>query len=190
MVEGINAGAALAYAETEVDGEGAGNVRLETDHYQALLYGDYTRGDFYLEGNVSVGRNRSKTSRTLSSVGAGTAQGSFDGWQYNATVQMGWPRVWRENTYFTPLGGVSWTQVESGSYTETGASSGGLNLTVIPDDVTVLVGTLGARLHNEYTPSGGGQIIPSLEVGVNYDFAGDEATATAQYTGGGSGVYH
>ena len=182
----INTGVAAAYAETEVDGAGAGGVRLETDHYQALLYGDYTRRDFYLESNVSVGRNRSETRRTLASVGAGTAEGSFDGWQYNATVKMGWPRAWKDNTFFTPIGGVSWTEVNTGSYTETGATSSGLNLIVTPDDVTTLVGTLGARLHNEYTPAGGGQIVPSFTVGVNYDFAGDEATATAQYTGGGA----
>ena len=112
--EAMNAGMALGYAETEVGGEGAGNVRLETTHYQALLYGDYSREDFYLEGNVSVGRNRTETRRTLSSVGGGTAQGDFNGWQYNATVQMGWPRIWKKNTYFTPLGGVSWTPSEFG----------------------------------------------------------------------------
>ena len=76
--------------------------------------------------------------------------------------------------------------MNSASYTETGASSAGLNMTVTPDDVTALVGTLGVKLHTEYTPVGGGQIVPSLKVGVNYDFAGDEATATAQYTGGGA----
>ena len=186
--EEMNTGVALAYAETEVDGDGAGNVQVETDQYQALVYGDYTQEDLYIEGSLSVGRNRNETRRTLASVGAGTARGDFNGWQYNATVQMGWPRVWKDSTYFTPLGGVSWTQVNSASYTETGATSAGLNMRISPDNVTALVGTLGAKLHTEYPSAGGGQITPSLELGVNYDLAGDEATATAQYTGGGGGA--
>ena len=81
--------------------------------------------------------------------------------------------------YFTPSIGLSHASVEADTYTETGA--GNLNLTVDQADTSVTLGTLGVRLHGVV-----GDMIPELRASMQYDFASDEAEATATFAGGGA----
>jgi hypothetical protein len=71
----------------------------------------------------------------------------------------------------------------SDNYTETGG--GGFNQIVNPEDVDVIVGSVGVKIHTK-VKSGNGFVVPELRGGLNYDFAGDEAAASATYTGGGA----
>ncbi len=177
-------GASFSYAKTNVDGKGAGQSSTDTKSYQLTVYGDYTANSFYVNGMVGVAANKNDTSRVINFGGLNrTAKGSYDSRQYMVSVSGGLPMEISQSTYFTPTAGVAWTHVSSDNYTETGA--GGLNLKVNPDSVDAAITSLGGQLRTKIK-AGRGFFVPELRAGLSYDLAGDEATATGQYTGGGA----
>ena len=184
IAEGVRLGSSIAYANTSVDGDGAGSSKTDIDSYQLSVYGDYTADAYYVEGMVGYARNKNDTSRHISFGGLNrTASGDYDSNQYMASIGAGMPFNIGGNAFLTPTVGLSYTHVTSDSYTETGA--GNFNMTVNPDDVDAVIGAIGARVHTRIA-MGTGTFIPEFRVGVSYDFAGDEATATGTYTGGGA----
>lgn len=178
VMDGVRVGAAISYANTDVDGDGAGNSQLDIDSYQLTVYGDYTADKYYVEGMVGFAFNTTDTERTLLT---NRLTGDYDSQQYMASIGAGMP-IWLEgNTYVTPTVGLAYTHVTSDSYTETGV--GGVNMD--PDDVDSLVASVGAKVHTSMDYYSG-RLVPSAKVGVSYDLIGDEAQATAAYTAGGA----
>lgn len=177
-------GASFAYSLSDVDGEGAGRSQLDIQSYQVTLYGDYTTKAYYVEGMIGYALNRTETSRSLTFGGLNrTASGDYDSNQYMLSVGGGIPFNVASDTFFTPTVGLAYTHVTSESYTETGA--GNLNLIVDPDDVDAIIASIGGKLATTIK-SGSHLYTPELRIGVSYDIAGDEATATGTYTGGGA----
>lgn len=182
--EDYRVGASFAYSGTDVDGDGAGNSQLDIKSYQVTLYGDYTAKDYYVEGMAGYAMNKTDTTRTVAFGGLNrTAAGEYDSNQYMVSVGGGMPMNIGNGTFFTPTAGLAYTHVSSDSYTETGA--GNLNLTVNPDDVDALLLSIGGKLATTIK-SGTNVFIPEFRAGISYDLAGDEATATGTYTGGGA----
>ncbi|MDP7426257.1 MAG: autotransporter outer membrane beta-barrel domain-containing protein, partial [Rhodospirillales bacterium] len=181
--DGVRLGGALAWSNTDVDGAGTGNSQLSIDSYQVTLYGDYTTYSHYIVGSVGYARNKTDTTRTITATGD-TPTGSYDSNQYMVNIGGGMPmQISDGGTFFTPTAGLAWTRVSSDSYTETGA--GNLNLIMNPDDVDVILASVGGQIHTQIK-SENGIWTPTARAGVSYDIAGDEATATATYTGGGA----
>ena len=181
--DGVRLGGALAWSNTDVDGAGTGNSQLSIDSYQVTLYGDYTTYSHYIVGSVGYGRSDTDTTRTITATGD-TPTGSYDSNQYMVNIGGGMPmQISDGGTFFTPTAGLAWTRVSSDSYTETGA--GNLNLIMNPDDVDVILASVGGQIHTQIK-SENGIWTPTARAGVSYDIAGDEATATATYTGGGA----
>ena len=177
-------GASFAYSQTDVDGKGTGQSQTDVTSYQGMVYGDYTAKTYFVEGMIAYARNESDTSRILNFGGINrTILGNFDSNQYMAKVSAGVPNNIKGATFITPTAGLSWTHVTSDSYTETGGV--GFNQIVNPENVDVVVGSVGVKIHTK-TKFGNGFIVPELRGGLNYDFAGDEATASATFTGGGA----
>ena len=136
-----------------------------------------------MEGSVGYAFNENKSSRTINFGGINRrAAAEFDSDQFMFSVGAGMP-VKAGGAYFTPSVGLNYTNVSTDAHTETGA--GNLNLTSTPDDVEVMLGTVGAKLHANYE-SGSSVLQPMVRFGVSYDFVGDNATTTASYTGGGA----
>ena len=133
---------------------------------------------------IGYATNASKSARQLTFGGLNrTAKGEYDSNQYMAGISAGMPMQMNSSLFVTPNAGLSYTRVNSDSYTETGA--GNLNLKVSPDDVDVLIAALGARAHTNIR-TGDGILVPSARAGLSYDFMADQATATGSYTGGGA----
>jgi outer membrane autotransporter protein len=179
----VRLGVSYAYSQTDIDGQGTGKSKVEVDSHQVSLYGDYTTDNFYLEGSVGYSFNEQSSKRTLAFGGINrTASGNTDSDQFMLNVGAGLP-VKTGSAYFTPTVGLSYTNVETDAFTETGA--GNLNLTSTPDDVEMMLGSLGAKIHSNIE-SGGQTLQPMIRFGISYDFIGDNAATTAQYTGGGA----
>ena len=100
-----------------------------------------------------------------------------------ASIRAGMPIHLDNATFITPSAGISYTQVQSDDYTETGA--GGLNMTVKPEDIEALILNASLKVHTRIKYEEG-FLIPTLHAGVSYDTTGDSAVVTANYTGGGA----
>jgi outer membrane autotransporter protein len=176
-------GVSYAYSQTDVSGKGTGKSQVDVDSHQVSLYGDYTAGNFYVEGMAGYSFNENSSKRTLAFGGINrTASANYDSDQFMLSIGAGMP-VKTGDAYFTPTVGFQYTSVETDSFTETGA--GNLNLNSSPDDIEVMMGSIGARLHANI--ESGDQILqPMVRFGVSYDFEGDNAATTASYTGGGA----
>ncbi len=178
------AGGSFAYATSEIDGSGAGESTAEIDSYQFTAYGDYTGKNYYAEASLGYAYNKNLVSRVIDFMGTDTkASGDYGSSQFIASFNTGVPLQMHGTAYFTPTAGIAWTHVISESYTETGA--GGLNQTVDIDDIDVLLGSLGAKMHTQIRYHGG-YLVPNIHGSMSYDFIGDNTTATATYTGGGA----
>ena len=182
----MNVGLTVAYAKSDVDGGGAGSVRVDTDSYQAMVYGGMTREHYYIEWNAGYTRNQHDMERSLSFGGlTNRAQASFNSNQFNLGIEAGRPMSWEsDGAYWTPTVGLSVTHVIPESYTETGA--GELNQSVSLETVTALVGTVGMKFHRPRLTEGGGLLVPFVEAQLKADFLGDELSATGQFAGGGA----
>ncbi|MEH6477241.1 MAG: autotransporter outer membrane beta-barrel domain-containing protein, partial [Sneathiella sp.] len=177
-------GVSFAYASSEIDGSGAGQSKAEIDSYQLTLYGDFTGKNYYAEASLGYAYNNNTVSRVIDFMGTDTtASGEYGSSQFIASFNAGIPMQMAGTAYFTPTAGLAWTHVISEEYTETGA--GGLSQTVDIDDIDVLLGTLGAKMHTQIRYNKG-YLVPNIHGGVSYDFVGDSTTATASYTGGGA----
>lgn len=180
----VRLGVSFAYSESDVDGKGSGQSQTDVKSYQGMVYGDYTAKTYYVEGMIAYARNESDTSRLLDFGGLNrTIVGNYNSNQYMVKVSAGAPNSIKGAAFITPTAGLSWTHVSGDSYTETGG--GGYNQIVNPEDVDVIVGSVGVKFHTK-VKSGNAFVIPELRGGLNYDFAGDEAAASATYTGGGA----
>jgi len=177
-------GVSFAYASSDVEGSGAGQSKADIDSYQLTLYGDFTGKNYYAEASLGYAYNNNTVSRVIDFMGTDTtASGEYGSSQFIASFNTGIPMQMAGTAYFTPTAGLAWTHVISEEYTETGA--GGLNQTVDIDDIDVLLGTLGAKMHTQIRYNKG-YLVPNIHGGVSYDFIGDNTTATASFTGGGA----
>lgn len=181
--KGMRVGGAVSYAQTDVDGRGAGSSKLDVDSLQVTLYGGYTSNDFYIDGSLGYAENETDSTRGIRfGILDRTAKASYDSNQIMANLGVGMP-INLGGAYLTPNAGFNYTIVSTDTYTETGA--GNLNLTVAPDDAEMMIGSIGAKLHSkiEHTSY---TIIPEVHANARYDFEGDKAKATASFTGGGA----
>ncbi len=173
-------GTALAYSTSRMTGKGVGEDKTDVRSWQVSVYGDYSTGRYYVDGQVGVGRNDVSTTSRVAGL---RRKSAYDTTSLTASVGGGVPINLDASTTLTPTAGLSWTRVGSAKYTTTGALS--LNQKITVGSIDAVVGTLGTRLHKEIT-RGNGTLVPVARVGLSYDFAGEQTTARGLFTGGGS----
>jgi outer membrane autotransporter protein len=175
-------GLSFSYADTDVDGRGAGRSKSDIGSYQLTAYGDYTAKDYYIEALVGYAYNDIDTSRIITATSE-TAKGDAESNQFMLSVTGGMPMKAGHNSYFTPSVGLNLTHVDNKSYTETGA--GALNLAIKPEDITIAKVVLGGRYHAT-VKSADGIFTPELRARLLYDMAGDDGSSSNTFTGGGA----
>ena len=175
-------GLSFSYADTDVDGRGAGRSKSDISSYQLTAYGDYTAKDYYIEALVGYAYNDIDSSRIITAT-SGTATGATESNQFMMNVSGGMPMKAGHNSYFTPSVGLNLTHVVNAAYTETGA--GALNLRVNPEDITIAKAFLGGRYHSS-VKTADGSFTPEVRARLLYDMAGDDGSSTNTFTGGGA----
>jgi outer membrane autotransporter protein len=175
-------GISFSYADTDVDGRGAGRSHSDISSYQLTAYGDYTAKDWYVETLVGYAYNEIDTTRSITATNS-TATGAAESNQYMFNISGGMPMKTGGASYFTPTVGLNFTHVDNKSYTETGA--GVLNLSIKPEDITIAKAFLGGRYHTTVQTSDG-VFTPELRARLLYDMAGDDGSSTNTFTGGGA----
>lgn len=184
----IRAGVALAYANTEVDGDDANRTQTDLDSYQISLYGSYDLPDnYFLTGQVSYMYSDIDTTRyNVGQIAGNNARADFSSNQYTIRTEVG-----RDYTVdgtrlsLTPSGTFNYTYVDLEDYTERGA--GGLSLrNVDTDEVQILEFGGNLRAEAKFEDHAGGVIAPNLHAGYRYDVIGDKVATSGRLTGGGA----
>jgi len=166
-------GAAFAYGKTGA--EGTGN-KTDVDTYQGSVYGSYDLGKLYYEAVGTFAYNDYSTKRNL--FDGSVANGSYGGQQYDAKATAGYKVDTQLGLKVTPFVSAEYAFITQDSYTETGSSA---NLAVSPDDISIFKTGLGAKLAYPLT-DGGMTYTPRLSAAYYYDFVGDEASSTSNFS--------
>jgi outer membrane autotransporter protein len=120
-------GAAFSYAQSTVDDDApnAGNSS-DISSYLGTVYGSYVWDNAYLNGALVLGLNQYDTRRVLNTGGVvDSTSGSFDGWQYGAKVEAGYPVPYGSFT-LVPIGALYYTHLSQDGYTESSARGAAL----------------------------------------------------------------
>ena len=171
-------GVSGSYANSNVEGDGVGASQLDISSYQITLYGDQDQGPFFVEAYAGYARNRIKSARQINfgTLALRTAEAEYDSRQYILGANGGIDIDLSGDLTLTPEVGLTWTRVITDDYAETGA--GGISQQVSIDDIDILQGDVSATL-SKTLAFGYGELIPEASLGIGYDFAGDQAVATA-----------
>ncbi len=137
-------GAAFSYAQSTVEDDApntGNNSRISS--YLGTLYGSYVWDNLYLNGALVVGLNQYDTRRVLNTGRVlDNATGSFDGWQYGAKVEAGYPLPYGSISV-VPLAALYYTHLSQDAYTE--SSLRGAALSINASDTDSFRTGLGAR---------------------------------------------
>jgi outer membrane autotransporter protein len=179
-------GGLFSYATTSVsnDGNNTGSY-AKVDSYGLTAYAGYTGKPWYV--NMSVGAMRSDVSahRVINFTGFnGIANSSYNGIQYIAAVQAGYP-LNVNDTIVTPLAGLTYSSLRMDSYTETGGN--GAALRVDGTDTHSLKSDFGVKLERTYKTSYG-LLKPTVQLGWRHEYSDTRLQSVANFAADTSGA--
>ena len=187
------AGGVFSYSNTLINGtENSAGQSTRVNGYGLMGYASYTGAPWYVNLSAGVVQQRYDTTRQIDFTGfSGVANGQFNGQQYVASVEGGYPLA-VGNFTVTPLGSVTYSYQHQDSYTESGGN--GAALSVDAAHGTSVRTALGAKLERGFETRYG-VIVPDLQlkwlheydhtkVATNASFAADPSGQTAFTTVG------
>lgn len=180
-----NIGGVFSYSNARIrdTGSNAGDSS-DVDAYGLLAYGSYSGQPWYLNFSAGAVQQRYATTRTVSFPGfAGVATGKFDGMQYVAKAEVGYPLV-TGNVTTTPLLGLTYSRLNQDAYTENGGN--GAAMAVGSTSVNSLQSDLGVKFERELATSYG-NLIPSLKLAWRHEFDNNRAATNARFVADPSG---
>ncbi|HWZ47649.1 MAG TPA: autotransporter domain-containing protein, partial [Herbaspirillum sp.] len=170
------AGGAFTYSNTAVNstGDTTGDT-ARINSYGLIGYASYTGNPWYVNLSGAVMAQQYDTSRQVNFQGfSGTANGQFNGQQYVARAEAGYPLALNGVT-LTPLASLTYSYQNQGSYTESGGNGAALAVNAAHAD-SVKSG-LGAKLEKSFSTHYG-EIVPELQLQWIHEY-----DHTAQVTG-------
>jgi len=170
-----NVGAAVGYAQTEVESNNSQvNDKIDTDTYSLSAYGFWTGADnTYIDLLAIVGSGKNDSTRGLGING--TAKGDYDSWYSRLSSEIGRGYKMGDKLTLTPSANVAYTYVDDKGYTETGAA--GLNLTVADSDAESLIFGLDGQLSYAMSVDS----LLTAHIGVGYDTLTDELDVNSSF---------
>lgn len=163
-------GAAVSYAQTEVDGRGMGTAR--TNSYQLHGYGAWRSGETYVNGVVAAGLDDYKLTRSVTLAnGARAYLGKADGTSLSADVEAG-RRFAMGRADLVLAAGLAADRAERDAVSEEGETTGALRFG--SETRTAVQGRVGGRISTD-TQAGAIKLRPLASLFVTQEF-GDDAT--------------
>jgi outer membrane autotransporter protein len=176
-------GGAFSYGRTDVNQEDfRDGDSSEIDTYQLTSYASRDFGNWYVNGMLGYSQQKYDTKRNISTIDI--AKGDFDGEQFLAKIEAGYPITLGHQLILTPLAGLEWNHLELESYQEKGASP--LNLKVTGEDSERTASNIGARLEMAIDLEHGARLYPSTHARWVHQFNNDGVDTTAAFVGGGT----
>ena len=163
-------GAAVSYAQTEVDGRGMGTAR--TNSYQLHGYGAWRSGETYVNGVVAAGLDDYKLTRSVTLAnGARAYLGKADGTSLSADLEAG-RRFAMGRTDLVLAAGLAADRAERDAVSEDGEATGALRFA--SETRTAVQGRVGGKISTD-TQAGAIKLRPFASLFVTQEF-GDDST--------------
>ena len=176
VTENVRLGAAFSYANIELDQIGGPADITEIDTFQFTGYASFQTDSWFVnaKGGYTFGDGTSSRSGLTGPINA-----EFDVDAIDIAAKGGLEIDLNSVLSVRPTAGIRYANVGQDQFTETG----GLNLTVAPDDVDFLDLSIGAEFVANFSGDGG-FVRPLARVAYVYDALGDDRTSTASFVGG------
>jgi outer membrane autotransporter protein len=148
------AGGLFSYANTSIrdSGDSTGSSG-HVSSYGLTGYAGYAGEKWYLDLSASAVQQKYSTFRNVDFTGfSGGASGSFDGMQYSASAQAGYPIKLDAMTTLTPIAGVTYSRLHQDGYTESGSVAA---LQIDSASTSSIKSDLGAKLERTFKTSYG-----------------------------------
>jgi outer membrane autotransporter protein len=173
------AGGAFTYTNTAVnntDNSAGDSTRI--NGYGVLGYASYSGDPWYVNLSAGATLQRYNSTRVVSFEGySGQAQGQYNGEQYAARAEFGYPLALGSAT-LTPLASLAYSYLHQGAYTETGGN--GSALAVDATHTTSVRSALGAKIEKGFSTHYG-QVVPYLQAQWVHEYNHDRALTGASF---------
>ena len=179
-------GGVFSYADTSVNagGDNTGSS-AHIKAYGLTGYGGYTAERWYLNLSGGIVRQKYDTLRSIGYTGfSGNAAGQFDGTQYIASAQAGYPINLNATTTLTPIAGLTYSRMTQDAYTETGSVAA---LRVNSASTSSVKSDLGAKLERTLKTSYG-EITPSVQLSWRHEYRDTSIQSVANFAADTSGA--
>lgn len=176
----LTLGLYAGYQYTWADGGNVGTTRVNSALFGG--YASYSKGGFYADAILGGGYNDFQVRRSIQfSTIDRTARGEPDGGQLNTSLNLGYD--WQVGKFtLGPVGGLQYTYVGIGGFTETGADS--LNLRVESQSINSLRSTLGGRVAYTWTVTETVLVVPELRVLWQHEYLNNSRNMSSALDGG------
>jgi len=180
---GSTIGLSASFSSTDIDGLGTGKAKNSVDSYTVSVYADKATDTGYVEGSITYGINENSASRLVNVSGLSRDfTSSYDSTQLSVNVAAGTPNEVSEGTFITPFASFTGTLIDTDAYTEkSSVANDNLRLTVDPEDVSSMVGSLGLKAH-KVTSKG----TPMISLALKNEFGDNQINSSNSYAGGGT----
>ncbi len=179
-------GGAFNYAHTSINerGDNAGSsARVES--YGLTGYGSFTAENWYMNLFGGIVQQKYDTRRSIDFTGfSGVADGQFDGMQYVASAQVGYPIRLDAMTTLTPIAGLTYSRQKLDGHTETGSAAA---LHVNASSTSSVKSDLGAKLERTYKTSYG-ELMPSVRLSWRHEYRDTGIRSVANFAADTTGA--
>lgn len=161
-------GGAFSYANTSLDatGDTSGN-RTRINAYGLIGYAGYNAKTWYANLSAGAMLQRYDTTRHVDFTGfSGTTNGEFNGQQYIARLEAGYPLAVGRFTV-TPLGSLVYSYLRQSAYSETGGNGAALNVGAA--NTTSVRSLVGAKLERGFQTASG-LITPFVQLQWSHEY--------------------
>ncbi len=179
-------GGVFQYAHTAINNsDSTSGDSTGVNGYGLIGYASFTGSPWYVNMSGAAVLQRYDTERRVTMPGFdGVANGSFNGQQYVASVEGGWPLAVGSAT-LTPLASLTYSYLNQNSYTETGGNGAALH--VDSSSASSVRSALGAKIEKAYDTSYG-QIVPELRAAWVHEYNRTRQSTGASFAGDPTGA--
>jgi outer membrane autotransporter protein len=180
-------GAAVAYTETDADGDGVNRTASDVDSTQVMLYGDHLfENRVYAKGMLGYGWHANDIARHNVGGPAGpTVRANYDAWSFAARAEAGRAYAYGDGLTLSPRAVASYVHYEPDEYTE----SGPLGLTVAAETKESFRLGLGVVARWDVALDADALLQPELRLDYRHDLAGDRFETISEFTGAPGGAF-
>lgn len=178
-------GGVFSYSNAAINntGDTAGDS-TRVNAYGLIGYASYVANRWYANLSAGVVQQRYDTNRIVSFPGVqGQANGSFNGQQYVARGEVGYPLALGPATV-TPLASLTYSYLHQSAYTETGGN--GAALAVDATHLTSVSTDLGAKIERQMSTAYG-VLVPELTLAWRHEYDNTRALTNATFAADPSG---
>lgn len=180
-------GSAFSYNNAAIYGSDylTGNSS-HVNSYGLIGYASYTGEPWYINLSASAALQKYNTSRVVSLTGFyGNPEGRFNGTQYVAKAEFGYPLALPNGLTATPIAALSYSYQKQDGYTETGGN--GAALSVDGTHANALRNSVGGKLEKSFEASYG-TLVPFAQVMWTHQYNGGGTSTTASYVADTTGA--